>query len=398
MSTCCRPADRQLAAAALLCLFLASAPAMAQSSGGSAAPPAPPSSSQPAPWFQDLSFHGMVSSSFVINADHPRSGTNALRVFDVRDRTVTLDEVEFVVQRTPTANSRVGFRADVTFGGSVSRVTAAAGLFRDDSGRAGDLDIHQAFASYLAPLGHGLRIDAGKFVTHIGYEVVDGYDGFNDNHSRGLLFGFAEPVTHTGVRFTYVLSDVLTAQASFVNGWDNVVDNNTGKSVGLQLAVTPSPRIALTLNYLGGPEQAAENGHLRHLVNVIATGRVTSSLSLSGSWDYGRETAVTLADTAGGGVRNATWQGLALYAKQTLSDQFGLTLRGEWFDDPRGVRTGRPQTVRELTLTPEFRPDPRFIIRVDLRQDQSNRAVFERRDGTAATAQFTVSLNVLFVF
>ena len=57
------------------------------------------------------------------------------------------------------------------------------------------------------------------------------------------------------------------------------------------------------------------------------------------NYDYGRETQVAMAETAGGGVRDASWQGIAGYGRYAFSDR-ALTLRGEWFDDPQGARTG----------------------------------------------------------
>jgi hypothetical protein len=36
----------------------------------------------------------------------------------------------------------------------------------------------------------------------MGYELIEGYDGYNDNYSRSLLFNYAIPLTHTGVKAT----------------------------------------------------------------------------------------------------------------------------------------------------------------------------------------------------
>lgn len=364
-----------------------------------ASPPAAGSAAPPdKPWYQDLSFNGLVSTSFVVNANTPASRTNQLRVFDADDRSFKLDILELVVQRAIASPNQVGFRADLTFGSSVSKVTAAAGLFRDDQGKAGDFDIHQAFGSYIAPVGKGLRFDAGKFVTHVGYEVIEGYDGFNDNHSRSLLFGYAEPFTHTGLRLSYSFSDKVSGQFHLVNGWDNAKDNNRGKSFGAQLAVTPSPRLAITANYLGGPEQTDNDDNLRHIIDLVATVKATPAITLTANYDYGRETQVALADTAGGGVKNVTWQGIAGYIRLAVPPRTAFIVRGEWFDDAQGARTGVVQRLSEFTLTPEFRLHPKFIVRGDLRRDDSNRSVFEKNDGAFTSSQVTVSVNGLFVF
>jgi hypothetical protein len=362
-------------------------------------PPAAGSAVPPdKPWYEDISFNGLVSTSVVANLNTPASRTNQFRVFDADDRTFKLDVFELDIQRAISSRGQVGFRADLTFGSSVSKVTAAAGLFRDDEGQAGDFDIHQAFASYIAPVRRGLRFDAGKFVTHIGYEVIEGYEGFNDNHSRSLLFGYAEPVSHTGLRLSYPISDKVSGQFYLVNGWDNAKDNNRGKSLGAQLAVTPAPRIAVTANYLGGPEQEDNGDNRRHLFDLVAVLKATPAVTLTANCDYGREAQVALAETAGGGTTDVTWQGVAGYVRIALSPRAALIIRGEWFNDPQGARTALVQHLTESTVTPEFRIHPNFILRGDLRRDHSNRKVFEKDDGTFAATQVTLSVNGLLVF
>ncbi len=392
-------AGRRLAAwTAAILLVISCQSAFARQAGDPAGQSPPPAAPPSAPWYQTISFNGLVSTSYVADLNAPASRTIPFRVFDSDDRSIELDVVEFVVQRPVSKPGDVGFRADLTFGTLEPRVTAALGLFRDASGHAGDFDLRQVFVSYVVPAARGIKIDAGKFVTHVGYEVSDGYDGFNDNHSRGLLFGYAEPFTHTGLRVSYPFSDRVSAQLLVVNGWDNARDNNSGKSIGAQVALTPSPRVSLTANYLGGPEQANNNSNLRHLFDAVAIFKATPALTLTANYDYGREAAVTLPVTAGGGVRDSTWEGLAGYARYALSRRTAITLRGEWFDDPEGARTGYVQTLKEMTLTPEFRPHPMLIVRGDLRCDWSDRAVFELSDGTFGLSQVTASVNALFVF
>jgi hypothetical protein len=394
-----RAGRRAVALAALMSAVLFPPPAFARQAGDSTGQsPGSAATTTPIPWYQTISINGLVSTSFVVDFNAPTSRTIPFRVFDASDRTIELDVVELVVQRAVSKPGDAGFRADLTFGTSVPRVTAALGLFRDESGGAGDVDVQQAFLSYIVPAGRGVRVDAGKFVTHIGYEVIEGYDGTNDNHSRGLLFGYAEPFTHTGLRVIYPFSDRVSAQLLVVNGWDDARDNNSGKSIGAQVAMTPSSRVSITANYLGGPEQADNSSNLRHLGDLVATVKATPALTLTANYDYGHEASVILPATAGGGVRDSTWQGVAGYARYALAGRTAVTLRGEWFDDPQGARTGFVQTLKEMTLTPEFRPHPMLIVRGDLRRDWSDRAVFDRGDGTFGQSQVTLSVNALFVF
>ena len=45
-----------------------------------------------------------------------------------------------------------------------------------------------------------MQCDVGKFVTPIGAEVIESQD--NWNYTRSILFGYAIPFYHVGVRAT----------------------------------------------------------------------------------------------------------------------------------------------------------------------------------------------------
>ena len=337
-----------------------------------------------------IEFHGLVSTSFSYNLNEPPSRTNQFRVFDYDDDAFRIDEVELAVLRPAAAAGDFGFRVDFT-AGALSRVVASRGLFRDTTGEGQDIDVHQAFVSYVAPVGGGLRLDAGKFVTGLGYEVIEGYDGWNDNASHSFLFGYAIPFTHTGVRASYAFSPVVSTMLMVANGWDDVQDNNRGKTVHLQLGVTPSARLSFYLNGIAGPEQNNDDVHFRDVLDVDATWKATAHLSAGFNGDWGRETnAAPLG-------RMAVWRGAALYLGLTPNAWFGLHARTEVFDDRDGARTGTAQTLWEVTLTPEIRLGPSVVVRSDLRLDRSDRRVFESRTGPLAS-QPTASLNVLCHF
>jgi hypothetical protein len=386
---------RRLAVVALVMCAVASLPAAV---GAQALPPAQaPAAAAPVPWYEQISLNGMVSTSYVGNFNSPQSRTNQFRVFDTVSGSAQLDVAQLVVQREASKRGDTGFRIEF-MGGAVANVTAATGLFRDEDGEAGDFDILQAYLSYVAPAGRGLRFDVGKFTTHIGYEVVDGYEGFNDNQSHSFLFGYAEPVSHTGVRASYPFSDKLSAQVLLVNGWDTAEDNNTGKSIGAQVEANPVEQVSVVVAYMGGPEQRDTNDSIRNVLDTYVVWKAAPRVALALNYAYGWESEVPLPDTAGGGVADATWQGVAGYARYQAWSPLAFAVRVEWFDDPTGARTGYVQSLKELTFTPEYRPHPKLVIRGDVRRDWSNRDVFELSDGTFGTGQTTVSANAIFVF
>ncbi|MCC6133686.1 MAG: porin [Acidobacteria bacterium] len=345
-------------------------------------------------WYSEITVNGFVSASYSYNFNKPASGLNTFRVFDFDDNTIKLDVAELVIQKAVSKPGEAGFRVDATAGGSLPRMTAASGLFRDPAtGKAEDFDLQQAFVSWIAPVGSGLRLDAGKFVTPAGYELIDGYDGFNDNATRGFLFGYALPFTHTGLKATYAFSDQVSGSFMIVNGWDNAKDNNSSKTIGLSLGLTPTPKFSLAANFLTGPERTDVNSDPRSLFDLVAIFKPSGTATIALEFDYGSEKgAVVPGETA-------SYWGLAGFLKVGLTSSFALGFRGEYFDDQDGARTGVSQALKSLTLTPEFKLTPNLVFRSDLRVDFSDANVFEAKAGEAPKKeQATILLNALYFF
>lgn len=341
-------------------------------------------------WLDATSVDAFLESSFGYNFNRPASRANQLRVFDFDDNTFKVDVFELVLQHAAAKPRDTGFRVDVAMGGSIPRVSAASGLFRDATGRAEDLDLQQAYLSWVAPVGSGLRIDLGKFVTPAGYEVIEGYDGWNDDATRSFLFGFAIPFTHTGVRASATFSPRVSAMLMVVNGWDVATDDNTAKTVGAQLTLTPAKPLALTFTSIVGPERS--NRDLRVLADGVATFDVSPCvrLALNGDW---------ASDENGAGPgRDAHWSGGAAYVRFGRSTSHLLTLRGEFFADPDGVRTGVAQHLAELTVTPDLELSEHLRLRVDGRIDRSSRRVFDERGTQLVKKQPTVLVSVIDAF
>ena len=342
-------------------------------------------------WLHEMTLDGFFEASYSYNFNRPASATNQFRVFDFDDNSFKVDEFELVAQRAVAKARDAGFRVDLTLGSSVPRITASTGLFRDASGTAGDLDVHQAFASYIAPWGSGLRVDAGKFITSHGYEVIDGYDGWNDNSTRSLLFGYAIPFTHVGVRGAYTISPRVAGTLMVVNGWDVARDNNRAKSVGAQLALTPSAALSVVVSGMVGPERAGNDRNSRSLLDLVVIFKPRDRLTLGANADWGFENGPVGPGLGGG------WSGIAGYARIAVTSTFAFSLRGESFDDRDGARTGVVQTIGELTATPELRLTPHFLVRGDVRVDRSDQSVFEKPGGFVKT-QPTVMIEVIHAF
>ena len=340
-------------------------------------------------WFDEIAVNAFVSSAYQYNSNRPATGVNSYRVFDFNDNSFNLDVAEVVVQIAPSKPNDAGFRVDIDAGNSIPQIS------KSQDQTVAQFDLQQVFASYIAPLGSGLRFDVGKYVTHLGYEVIEGYDGYNDNYSRSILFGYAIPFTHTGVKASYAFSSKVAAMVEVVNGWDLVRDNNRSKSVGAQLTLTPLTPLSLLVNWIGGPELANDNHTNRNVFDIVATLKPTSALTLGVNGDYGVEDGTSRVNPGS----NATWKGVAGYATIAVTNKLSVGLRGETFHDDGGTRLGTDAkaTLTEGTLTPAYKFTEHVVLRGEVRFDKANQPILVRR-ATVSDRQTTAGINFIILY
>ncbi len=340
-------------------------------------------------WFEEIAVNVFASTAYVYNSNRPATGNTSYRVFDFIDNSFNLDVAELVVQLAPTKPKDGGFRVDLAFGNSVPQISKA----QDQT--VAQLDVQQLFVSYIAPIGSGLRFDVGKHITHMGYEVIEGYDGYNDNYSRSILFGYSIPFTHTGVKASYAFSSKVAAMVGVVNGWDLVRDNNRSKSLMAQVTLIPVAPLSVLLSWIGGPEIADDNHSKRNVFDVAATFKPTKTLTLGVNGDYGTEDGTSAVNPGS----DAKWKGIAGYATLAFSDRFSAALRGETFHDDDGVRlgTGTKATLSEFTFTPAYKITDHVLIRGEVRYDKANQPILAKR-AAFADKQTTIGANLIFVY
>jgi hypothetical protein len=345
-------------------------------------------------WVNPLQLSGFLDASTVYNTQNPENRTNSLRVFDAEANGFQPHALELVLQKPVSAESPVGFRADLDFGEDaeiVGSVTSGLGSGADE------LDLQQAYAEALLPVGRGLNVKFGKFVTLHGAEVIESKD--NWNFSRSFLFGYAIPFTHTGVRLAYPVNGWLTTLLGVNQGWDVVDDNNSAKSIEWAALLTPTPKTSVSIAGMHGAEQANDSRDDRHLVDVVLGYNPTDRLNFKLNYDYGHEQDAVTED-----AESASWQGVAGYARYQFNDWYALAVRGEYFDDADGVRTGVRASrgsgsvrLSELTLTNEFKVYKDLITRLEYRHDHASDAVFNA-GSSADNTQDTISVEVIYPF
>ena len=325
-------------------------------------------------------FTGSVDGLYSLNFDHPAERTNLLRNFDTKANAFTLQGANFGTQFT---TSQFGFHLDAGFG-QIYRTIGAT-----DPRRGANQYIGQLYASYRPIKGSNLQFDFGKFYTPVGAEVID--ETTNFNHSRSLLFALGSPYYHFGLRATVPVTKSLTVGGVVVNGWNDVKDNNSGKTFGVTLTSTHA-KWNWAQTYLAGPEKADTNHGFRYLYDSV--------LNVSpATWVQGYVEVLAGAEHRAQGnfvdARYDRWNGVAFAAKFNPAKKWSISPRWEMYNDSTGFTSGLAQHLTEATLTGEYRPTQFMTWRLEYRQDRSNQSFFN--NGAKRTQQTLLVALLLYV-
>ncbi len=332
---------------------------------------------------QDIHMAGFIDTQWNNNFRQPKGvvGTNTFRTFDTDDGSFTVNAVELDFSKEANPEGGAGFRTDIMMGEDAEVIDGAT--FGSD---ADEFAIQQAYIEAVAPLKFwegntalpsSVKVQVGRFVTLAGAEVIESKD--NWNISRSLGFQLGEPLTHTGIRTNFkLLNEKLDTYLGINNGWDNVVDNNSYKTLEVGAGYSPLEHVSLFHSLYWGPENANQNSHRRFLSSNVVKWDVTDKLALMYNFDFGSQRRVPDSATTDG-RQNAQWYENAIYARYQVTEKFAMAYRFEIFIDQDVFRTaGVPiagfgsDRTWEQTITAEYEIYDNLIGRLEFRFDKSN--------------------------
>jgi hypothetical protein len=389
----------------------------------------------PEPWYEAFRFRLFADAYASLNANFPKPQTdsNLFRAFDQNNGFA----LSWVGADASYAPSPVGGTVALRFGPTAERIAAGclSVTTRCDSEVVGLGLLKQAFAAWK-PV-RDVELDFGKFDAVHGAEVAESQD--NLNYTRGVLYWLAQPTFHTGLRAAWRMVPELTATALVVNGWNNTLDNNLGKTFGLRFGLQPIPELELALGWLAGPEQddvalvscaagtaySAESGTCasapgvpaqqyrvdrggadapkawRHLGDLIVRYRPLEVLDLVLNVDYGEEGTRELEQAGTTRIRRREYYGAMLGARYRFDQTWALAARGEYLGDPQGLASHiSGLKLVTGTLTVESKPVDQFIVRLEERGDFAVDAtgdtdIFPRNVRGLSSQQWTTTLGVV---
>jgi len=348
------------------------------------------------------------------------------------------------------------FLGDSAFGGSSSKLggtstssDTTASTLSSSTSTSYPIALEQALVKFRIPVGNGLDIYAGKFVTFLGYEVIE--SPANLNFSRGLLFTNLIPLTNTGVYADYKFNDTVEAKLGVVDNWNNSVSDPTpggtsdtandypfgGKQITGQLNINaPGKNANITQSFIYSPGGSSgvgdpsENGTV-FVYDIWGNWNPTfvkdSALTLGFNLDFGYNgedgspgsTITTSTSGVGGpastlapGINGSeTWWGGALYASYKVDKVITLSARGEYIHssaawnplfgatgltNTSGVAIATPsQDDFSETLTASFAIWDNLLTRVEYRCDVLSAGSGSTTSTTSSTSAGTLTHTVL---
>lgn len=391
-------------------------------------PPLPPS--EDIPWYETIQFAAFADGYFGLDFNFPKAPgqarVNPIRAYDNHNG-FSLSWVGLDIQKTAEP---VGGTLSLRFGPTAQRLADACadGDTCDGSSSIALSFVKQAFASWKpGGAGSSVTLDFGKFDTPYGVEVAESQ--FNINYTRGVLYWLGQPAYHTGLRVGIDASRNFNLKLLAVNGWNRSIDNNSGKSFGLQgtlrlpkAAVPEEDMLTVALGYMVGPEHgdsavidcgpgtsfdpdtnpdtgcvadassaggrgvvdrgSSNSKGLRHFVDLALVAQPTDELKLLLNGSLGIDNVRDGADI--GSFVSKTWYGIMGGARLAVAPQFGVGGRVEYYGDPDGYTTGEGitlgQDVRYVTgtLTLDYAPTEHMILFLDGRLDWASKQVFPK--------------------
>lgn len=335
-------------------------------------------------WLDSLTFRVFADAFFAAHWTLPNgfSGDHSAvlphRAYDVNGG-LNLAFAGLDLRYTPDP---IGAAIDLRFGSAVPRLLGAF------SGLPEGLQfVKQAYVSWRPdPM---IQIDFGQFDTIYGAEVSESW--LNPNYTRGAVYNVVQPFYHGGFRVIVTPLEGLTLTGILVNGWNNVLDNNDGKTGGVMARYAVGP-LSASIGYLVGPEKSPddttpgdEDARLRHFVDAVV-GLDLGDFDLISNGDL-------VVEDIGNGATFTLW-GVMLGARYQLIEELALAARVEYIGLP-DLPEDAGRDLWTTTFTLDVQPASQLVIRLDIRTDVASDDRFIDTDGDPTEVAFSAVLGVV---
>ncbi len=279
-------------------------------------------------------------------------------------------------------DDRLRSRFALQTGTSVQSNYAAEPNIGSNSGASISRFIQEGYVGYqVTP---NWWIDAGIMLSHIGMESWISKD--NLTYLRSLVADYS-PYYQAGIRNEIKINEQWSAQILLLNGWQNISENNSSKSVGMQLSYNPTSSLSFIYNNFIG----RENG-FRHFHDFIMKASVSDFYTCWTQVDLGFQ------DTQS---QTHQWYGFSFINSFNLSPNVTLNVRGEYYSDPHQIiintQSNAPFKAWGTSIGFDYKPIKNLLYRFETRSLFAQDAIFQSKSGNKNN-QTVLALSVGLTF
>ncbi|MCD1117397.1 porin [Chryseobacterium turcicum] len=238
-------------------------------------------------------------------------------------------------------------------------------------------NVYEANAGLKISKKHNLWIDAGVFPSHLGFESAIGKDNWTLTRS---LFADNSPYFETGAKISYTSeSGKWFVSGLVLNGWQRIqrVDGNSTPAFGHQLIFKPNEKLTLNSSSFIGNDKPDSIRQMRYFHNLYAIYQINKKFGLTAGFDIGAEQKVK------GSNQYNIWYTPVLIVKYNATDKLSFTVRGEYYQDEKGViiSTGTENGFKTFgySLNLDYQISPNLVWRTEIRNLSSKDAIFMNR-------------------
>jgi len=326
----------------------------------------------------DAYYRYNLSNNF---ANNYTSFTNSQSSFELGMASIRADASALAGKVTATIDLGFGRRAEeFSYNDGVTD--------QSKNGFASLSNVKQLFVTY-APSSK-VKFTAGKFGTHVGYELVDAQ--LNRNYSMSYMFTNG-PFFHTGLK-----ADITAGPVGLMLGVANYTDQSTAtnnvKSLLAQVSGGSSDgKFKAYLNYVGsyGSKSEAIPGSLKSLsqIDLVINSTITSKFGIGFNATVQDRKTMT-ASTSG------SWWGSAVYLNFDPTPATGITFRSEYIGDSKTIYFAT-KNIFANTLSINCKVGPLTII-PELRVETSQSTIYFKKNGTGVKSTATALVAAVYKF
>lgn len=236
--------------------------------------------------------------------------------------------------------------------------------------------------------------DIGILPSHIGFESAISKDCWTLTRS---LVAENSPYFETGAKLSYETDNgKLVISALALNGWQRItrVNGNSLMSWGTQVVFKPTDKATFNYSTFLGSDKPDSTRRWRIYHNLYGIFQFTGKIGFTAGFDIGTE------QVSKGSSDQNVWYSPVGIIRFTLSEQWAVAVRGEYFNDEDSVviATGTPNGFKTsgISVNVDYLAIPNLALRIEGRNLRSKDEVFssDNKPKSNATAiTFSAALS-----